>query len=136
TIGYMSPEQVCGGYIDARSDIFSFGCVLYEMLTGTKPFWGNTMGETIAAILRDNPPKLVGSGKSFPAELERIIIHCLEKSPEERFQSARDLMFALKMISGNTKAVKTPANREHNRKQKQPRQPKVINSLAVLPFYN
>jgi eukaryotic-like serine/threonine-protein kinase len=135
TVGYMSPEQVCGGFVDARSDIFSFGCVLYEMLSGKRPFWGDTVSETIAAILRDNPPKIAGGKRVFPADLERVITHCLEKNPEERFQSARDLIFALKMIAGGTRFTKPP-QREQNRKQKQPRNSKAINSLAVLPFAN
>src|SRR5205823_5430853 len=86
TVGYIAPEQISGGYIDARSDIFSFGCVLYEMLTGKRPFSGHTMGETMAAILRDNPPKLPGANK-ITRELDRVLKHCLEKSPDERFQS-------------------------------------------------
>jgi eukaryotic-like serine/threonine-protein kinase len=135
TVGYMSPEQVCGGYVDARSDIFSFGCVLYEMLTATRPFWGSTVSETIAAILRDNPHKIVGAGKIFPSDLERVIMHCLEKNPEERYQSARDLMFALKMISVGSRLSKPP-QKEQGRKQKSNRNSKAINSLAVLPFAN
>ncbi|HSE43219.1 MAG TPA: serine/threonine-protein kinase, partial [Acidobacteriota bacterium] len=98
TVPYMSPEQVTGNTVDARTDIFSFGCVLYEMLTGSKPFSRNNAGETIAAILKENPQPLNESGKQFPAELERVILHCLEKNPDRRFQSARDLTFALRQV--------------------------------------
>lgn len=103
TNGYMSPEQVRGDEVDATSDIFSFGCVLYEMVIGRKTFIRRTEAETMAAILKDNPPELTGSGKSFPMELERIMIHCLEKNPGERFQSARDLAFALRELSAGQK---------------------------------
>lgn len=114
TIGYMSPEQVRGEAVDAPSDIFSFGCVLYEMLTGQQAFACMTAAEKLAAILRDDPPELVDSGKNLPAELARVLTHCLEKNPAERFQSARDLAFALKSISNGssrTNAFPPPAAR-------------------------
>jgi eukaryotic-like serine/threonine-protein kinase len=95
TVGYMSPEQIRGLPADARSDIFSFGCVLYEMLAGRRAFARDTSAETLTAILREEPPPLSPSAETF-GELERIVSHCLEKSPEERFQSARDLAFHLR----------------------------------------
>jgi serine/threonine protein kinase/tetratricopeptide (TPR) repeat protein len=102
TPGYMSPEHVRGAEVEAPSDIFSFGSVLYEMVTGRRPFLGKTAADTMAAILRDDPQELAESGKNIPQDLEQVIIHCLEKNPAERFQSARDLAFALRTISGGS----------------------------------
>jgi TolB-like protein/tRNA A-37 threonylcarbamoyl transferase component Bud32/Tfp pilus assembly protein PilF len=101
TIGYMSPEQVKGQPVDARSDLFSFGAILYEMLTGRRAFSGGSAAEVSSAILRDDPPPL--TEESLPSALERVIQRCLEKSPDQRFQSARDLAFALgESASGST----------------------------------
>ena len=99
TVGYMSPEQVSGEPADARSDIFSFGCVLYEMLAGRRPFLGRSAGESMAAILRDQPTELSRLGVELSAGLDRIVARCLEKNPNERFQTARDLAFALQEMS-------------------------------------
>jgi Tol biopolymer transport system component len=99
TVGYMSPEQVRGETADPRSDIFNFGTVLYEMLAGKRAFTGQTRADTASAILKDDPPSLLESGKTIPAALDRIIHHCLEKSREQRFQSARDLAFQLETLS-------------------------------------
>jgi dipeptidyl aminopeptidase/acylaminoacyl peptidase len=99
TAGYMSPEQVRGGAIDCRTDIFSFGAVLYEMLAGQRAFKRDTAADTMAAILNDDPPELAGSGRQVPPVLDRIVRHCLEKSPDQRFQSARDLAFDLEAIT-------------------------------------
>ena len=98
TVGYMSPEQVRGGAVDGRSDIFSFGCVLQEMLTGERTFKGDSSVETMNAILKQERPPLESDGAWAPA-LDRIIEHCLEKNPDERFQSARDLAFDLASLS-------------------------------------
>ncbi|MEO8055792.1 MAG: protein kinase [Acidobacteriota bacterium] len=95
TVAYMSPEQVRGLPLDHRSDIFSFGVVLYEMLSGRRAFKRDTSAETMTAILREEPPDLSGSGKNIPPALDRIVGHCLEKSPERRFGSAHDVAFAL-----------------------------------------
>ena len=97
TVGYMSPEQVRGRSADARSDIFSLGAVSYEMATGKRPFSGNSAVETMNAVLKEDPPE-ISTIRSVPAEFERILRHCLEKSPEERFQSAHDIVFALKSL--------------------------------------
>jgi serine/threonine-protein kinase len=105
TVGYMSPEQVSGEPTEARSDIFSLGCVLYEMLTGRRAFGGASPGQTMAAILRDHPPEIADSGTRVPEGLDRIVTRCLEKSPDERFQSARDLAFALTEVSGGSAAI-------------------------------
>lgn len=99
TLGYMSPEQVRGEEVDPRSDIFSFGVMLFELLTGQRPFARRSAGETISAILRDEPGALTGTrGPSSPA-LERVVLRCLEKRPEDRFQSMKDLAFALEAPS-------------------------------------
>ena len=98
TVAYMSPEQVRGRRADARSDIFSLGCVLYQQLSGQGPFSRATAADTMAAILKDAPPDLSQCGRKLPPGLDRLIIHCLEKDPEKRFQSARDLAFALRSI--------------------------------------
>jgi serine/threonine protein kinase/Tol biopolymer transport system component len=98
TAAYMSPEQAGGLPADHRSDIFSFGIVLYEMVSGTSPFRRDTTGRTIAAISREDPPEFRDSIAS-PPELTRLVRHCLEKAPGDRFQSARDLAFALEGLS-------------------------------------
>jgi TolB-like protein/Tfp pilus assembly protein PilF len=100
TVGYMSPEQVQGRPLDARSDLFSLGVVLYEMLSGKRPFHRGTAPETLTAILREEPPDLSETNKNIPPALERIVRHCLEKEPDRRFQSARDAVFDLESISG------------------------------------
>ena len=92
TAAYMSPEQVRGEVVDSRSDIFSFGVVLFEMLSGKQAFTGKSSVEVMNAILNDEPPELPNS---VPAILDRIVRHCLEKNPQHRFQSAADLGFAL-----------------------------------------
>ncbi len=99
TVGYMSPEQVRGKPADARSDIFALGTVLYEMLSGRRAFQRDSAAETMTAIVREDPPSLDKSGVTAPPALERIIQHCLEKNPDERFQSARDLAFDLRALS-------------------------------------
>ena len=100
TVGYMAPEQLRGHPADARSDIFSFGAVLYEMCSGRRPFKGDTAIETMNAILKEDPPELSESGHAVAPSVERIVRHCLEKNPGERFQSARDLAFDLASLSG------------------------------------
>jgi tRNA A-37 threonylcarbamoyl transferase component Bud32/WD40 repeat protein len=99
TVGYMSPEQVRGQPADHRSDLFSFGCILYEMLSGRRAFSAGSSVETMNAILKEEPADLGRSVAELPPGLERIVQHCLEKSPEERFQSARDLGFQLEALS-------------------------------------
>jgi len=113
TVGYMSPEQVRGESIDLRSDIFSFGAVLYEMLTGKRAFKRETSAETMTAILREEPQALSDAGGLGPPELQRILARCLEKNVARRFQSASDLAFAIESLSGtsNAKAVMQPKSR-------------------------
>ena len=99
TVGYMSPEQVRGRELDPRTDIFSFGAILYEMLSGRRAFKGDSGVETMNAVLKEDPPELVDSGRNISAALDRIVRHCLEKSPEARFQSAGDVAFDLEALS-------------------------------------
>jgi eukaryotic-like serine/threonine-protein kinase len=100
TMGYMSPEQVRGKPADRRSDIFAFGTILYEMLSGQRAFRGDTAADTITAILTKEPPDLSTTNKEIHPGLDRIVRHCLEKNPEERFDSARDVAFDLEALSG------------------------------------
>jgi len=99
TAGYMSPEQVRGNPADQRSDIFSFGAVLYEMVTGVRPFRGDSSVETMNAILKEEPPPIPLSERGMSIPLQRVINHCLEKQPQDRFQTARDLVFNLDSIT-------------------------------------
>jgi Tol biopolymer transport system component len=102
TLGYMSPEQVRGQAVDHRSDIFSFGSMLYEMLSGVRAFTGDTAADTIGAILGTDPPELTIGRGSTSSGLERIVRHCLEKLPGRRFQSASDVAFALESVTATT----------------------------------
>ena len=99
TVGYMSPEQVRGKAADARSDLFSFGAILYEMLAGKRAFHGESTAEAMAAIVNDEPPDLTETNRAVSPALDRIVRHCLEKNPAERFQSARDVAFNLESVS-------------------------------------
>lgn len=109
TVPYMSPEQVRGESVDARTDIFSFGSLLYEMIAGRRPFTGNSRAEISAAILRDEPEGLASSVKEIPAEFDHVVTRCLEKNPEQRFQSASDLAFELReILSGSAVSKSVP----------------------------
>lgn len=153
TIGYMSPEQVRGEKAQAPSDIFSLGCVLYEMVTGRRAFAGKSAGDTLAAILKDEPPALADSGKASAPEFERVIERCLAKNPAQRFHSAHDLAFALRSLSSS--AGEHKALPRLNRRvaavtmaacvlilaaagfyYSKNRAGQSIDSLAVLPFVN
>jgi eukaryotic-like serine/threonine-protein kinase len=101
TAGYMSPEQIRGTTPDHRSDIFAFGAVLYEMLAGKRAFKGESRADTLSAILREDPSDLVDENRRISPGLERIVRHCLEKNPAQRFHSARDLAFAIEALSGS-----------------------------------
>jgi Tol biopolymer transport system component len=110
TAGYMSPEQVRGIAIDHRSDIFVFGAILYEMLTGQRAFRRDTAAETMTAILKEDLPELTEVNRSIPPTLDRIVRHCLEKNTDQRFQSARDLAFDLESLSpGSSSSMGTIA---------------------------
>jgi eukaryotic-like serine/threonine-protein kinase len=105
TVGYMSPEQVRGEPVDHRSDIFSFGAVLYEMLSGHRAFGGRSAADTLSAILKEDPPELTQTNWEIPPSLDRVVRHCLEKSPQARIQAARDVAFALEEVSGASAAA-------------------------------
>src|SRR5947199_141344 len=94
-VGYMSPEQVRGEQVDRRSDIFAFGAILYEMLTGKRAFKRSSSIETLSAILREDPPDLADSLPNIPPQIDKLVRRCLEKDRDQRFQSARDLAFNL-----------------------------------------
>jgi serine/threonine-protein kinase len=112
TVGYMAPEQVRGEKADARSDIFSVGCVLYEMLSGHRPFERDTTAEAMTAILRETPPSFAQCGVEVAPEVERTVARCLEKDPDRRFQSASDLSFALREIAGGGDRPIAPTSRQ------------------------
>jgi serine/threonine protein kinase len=102
TVSYMSPEQARGGAIDARSDLFSFGITLYEIVTGKLPFAGDSAMDTLSAILRARPEPVVASKPDTPAELQRILDKCLEKEPRDRYQDTRDLVVDLRRLRRET----------------------------------
>ena len=106
TMGFTSPEQLRGERADARSDIFSFGCVLYEMLAGKSPFLKASGAETVTAIMSEDPAPLSGTGRAIAPALQEIVNRCLEKKPADRFSSAHDLALALRAFSGGSE---TPA---------------------------
>ena len=158
TMGYMSPEQVRGLPVDHRSDIFSFGAILYEMLSGRKAFSRDTASDTMAAIMRDDPPELTQSGRDISPALDHVVKHCLEKDRDNRFQSARDIAFALGEASSGSAAAPTRLSAQPPRSNAsrpllwtagvvalvtlaaavlwlRPRAG-AIDSLAVLPFVN
>jgi eukaryotic-like serine/threonine-protein kinase len=105
TVGYMSPEQVRGKPADPRSDIFSLGAILYEMVSGKRAFQGDTPADTMSAILKAEPPPLTETQPNIPPGLTRIVEHCLEKDAANRFQSARDIAFALESFSGSSSTL-------------------------------
>ena len=124
TVGYMSPEQVRGETAETTSDIFSLGCVLCEAVSGRKAFSRKTSAETMASILRDPAPDIAAIDPSLPRELCRTIAHCLEKEPGERFQSARDLAFALRAVQSAAASPRTSSGSAR----------RLIDSIAVLPL--
>jgi serine/threonine protein kinase/dipeptidyl aminopeptidase/acylaminoacyl peptidase len=116
TAGYMSPEQVRGEPADMLSDIFSFGSILYEMVSGQRAFKKNTNAETMTAILHEEPQELSSKLGAMPPALERIVRHCMEKQPRQRFQSARDIAFdleSLSSVSGTTAATAAAAGKKN-----------------------
>jgi serine/threonine protein kinase/Tol biopolymer transport system component len=117
TVGYMAPEQVRGGSGDNRSDIFAFGVILYEMLAGVPAFRGESPIETLNSILKDDPPDFFELNVRVPGALDRVVRHCLEKNPDERFQSARDLAFDLGSLSGLTSQAISFRRNWHFRKR-------------------
>ena len=135
TLGYLSPEQARGEHADARSDIFAFGAVFYEMLTGQAAFARNTPADSIVAILREEPKGAAEHGRIVPAEVEDIITHCLEKNRDDRFRSARDLAFALRLaIRAGSAPTEGAPRRTPRPSDSGPRGGAI--SIAVLPFRN
>src|SRR5262245_15823402 len=130
TAGYMSPEQVRGRPVDHRSDVFSFGAIFYEMLTGRRAFRGDTAADTVIAILKEDPPLDSGSTPGLSLALERIVKHCLEKHAEERFQSARDLVFDLEALSAGS-GTGLPAPEARRRMRPRPASLLALLSLAL-----
>jgi serine/threonine-protein kinase len=131
TLGYMSPEQVRGRPVDHRSDVFSVGVILYEMLTGGRPFHGESSADVVGSILREDPPEFAETETFISPALQRLVVRCLEKDPQNRFQSARDMKFALETISdlyadeqaSGSVTVDSPPTES-------------LTSIAVLPFAN
>src|SRR6202140_1713659 len=112
TVAYMSPEQLRGKPVDRRSDIFSFGAILYEMMAGARAFRGETEVDTMTAVLREEPPTAGLEEAAIPPGYQDIVRHCLEKDPENRFQSAKDLAFALQTLSGPSPVrIASPSNK-------------------------
>ncbi len=132
TLPYMAPEQLRGKSPDVRSDVFAFGCLLFEMIAGHSPFLRDSSAEVISAILNEESPRVPQNLREAAPELEHLIGHCLEKNPERRFQSARDIAITLQGIlrvaSGSLPEVSSASRTKRSQKQ--------LNSLAVLPFEN
>jgi len=127
TVPYMAPEQILGEAVDARTDLFSFGILVYELATGRRPFAGQTFWEVTAAILRESPPALSSHRSDAPGELERIVGRCLEKRPRDRFQTALDVVTALGDLGralGQGELIPTQPTADQ------------VASIAVLPFVN
>ena len=133
TVAYMSPEQVKGLEVDVTSDLFSFGSLLYEMLTGKPPFARPTSAETFASILTEDPAAdLVSDSSPVPVELRRLVLFCLQKNPADRIQSARDLYLALRSVSQTPSVMSSVV--QVGATQKRTRKKKTVDSVAVLPF--
>src|SRR5512140_43290 len=133
TVGYMSPEQVRGLPVDHRSDHFSFGAILYELLSGKKAFKRDTAADTMSAILKEEPPELSESGRNVSPALDRVVKHCLEKDRDNRFQSAKDIAFALREAA--SLSIPSPASGTSAR-QRIPRLPTwalaLVGAVALL----
>jgi serine/threonine-protein kinase len=132
TLGYMAPEQLRGESVEPSADIFSLGCLLFEMVTARKPFLRSSGAATIAAILKEDIPR-ESLSDVVPLELQRIIEGCVEKVPVDRFQSARDLALTLRAIGSSSSVISGLLNEVERRPG---RRSKSIDSIAVLPFQN
>ncbi|HEX7076929.1 MAG TPA: protein kinase, partial [Candidatus Eisenbacteria bacterium] len=141
TVGYMSPEQLRGQETGARSDIFAFGAILFEMVSGRRAFRGETPADTMSAILREDPPELTTIAKDVPPAFDRIVHRCLEKSPARRFRSAQDLAFSLEAISttsssagsGDASAIAGGAGRPEISFEHVTHSPRYIRSARFAP---
>ena len=138
TVWYMSPEQALGKDVDHRSDIFSLGVVIYEMLTGRLPFEGETSTAVVDRIVHQEPPALARFNYNVPAELERITRKCMEKDRERRYQSTRDLVTDLRNLQRDAEsgALSTSQIQRRTEAGRGARARKAIDSLAILPFAN
>ncbi len=132
TLHYMAPEQIEGGEADARTDIFSLGAVLYEMVTGRKAFKGKTPASVIGAILRDQPPPIAAAHPLVPQALDRIIAVCLAKDPADRWQSARDLRRELQWVAADAAAPAAPSGLVRDRRGTRTALAAVLVGLGVL----
>jgi hypothetical protein len=132
TIGYMAPEQVRGQAVDARADVFAFGAVLFEMVGGARAYQRDTAADTMTAILTQEPPELAGSRPELSPALDRIIRHCLEKNANERFQSARDVAFALEALSGSSFSGVAQAAEAATPRSRRALSPVVVGLLVVV----
>jgi serine/threonine protein kinase len=131
TLNYMSPEQVRGHPVDQRTDVFSFGVVLYEMLSGQRPHQGTSSADVIGSILREEPRNILEIEGAVPVALGRIVSRCLEKDVHDRFQTARDLSFALETVDGERGDEQAPSAVD-----RRPAQDEDTSSVAVIPFTN
>jgi serine/threonine protein kinase/tetratricopeptide (TPR) repeat protein len=133
TVPYMAPEQIRGETADARTDLFSFGVLLYELLAGRRPFGGTTSADVSSAILRDVPPPVRAARSDLPPDLERIVGRCLEKDPERRFQTAKDVRNELELVRGSLGPHPSSASGVVRAADAAARE---VPSIAVLPFAN
>jgi len=131
TLSYMSPEQVRGRLVDQRSDIFSFGTLLYEMLSGRSPFRGESSADVVTAILLEDPPACTSTERSSSPAVDRVVGRCLEKDAHNRFQTASDLLFALENVDEKVSGVSSSSRSAAESFSETP-----IRSVAVLPFTN
>src|SRR5262249_25968126 len=127
TVPYMAPEQIRGEEADARSDLFSFGILVYELATGRRPFAGRSSADVSSAILRDSPPTLTSVRTDMPAQLEHLLERCLEKNPRERFQTALDVANELRSLKRSLERGASAPSKPSSDK---------VASIAVLPFAN
>ena len=132
TMQYMSPEQLRGSAVDARSDIFALGCILYEMFTGKRPFARPTQIETAASILKEEPPEHPFLDPETPPPAKQIILHCLEKDASNRFQTARDLALALRALMSQSGTIRIQIGKTKKRRSAR----SAIQSIAILPLEN
>jgi len=131
TVAYMSPEQAEGKSVDARSDLFSLGTVLYEMATGERPFTGDTSISELSAILRDTPKSVTDLRADLPKEFARIIRQCLQKDPEERYQTAKDLRNQLRALKADLDSEEIAAVNPSDRNAPVPRRRRLVRWLAI-----
>ena len=131
TLGYMSPEQVRGRVVDQRSDIFSFGTLLYEMLSGRSPFPGESAADVMSAILLEDPRACTSSQGSISPALDRVVGRCLKKNVDDRFQTASDLLFALEHVNDHASGISSSSWNAADTSSEIP-----VRSVAVLPFTN